>query len=100
MLFQQPNDVALKRVEFIGAFGDRGPLVTLPPRSLAHRVEAQFKFASNLPQAELLLDEQLPDLTISLIIDHGWPPNTLRKTSPTLTEPERDAPTRSRLRTW
>ena len=27
--------------------------------------------AGNLPQAELLLDEQMPNLAIGLIIDHG-----------------------------
>src|SRR6266436_8155096 len=71
VLFQQPNDVSLEGIEFAGAFGDRGPLVTLPPCPLAHCVEAQFEHASNLPQAELLLAEQMPDLAIGLIIDHG-----------------------------
>src|SRR5260370_22620493 len=71
VLFQQPNDVSLERIEFTGAFWDSGPLVTLPPRPLAHRVKAEFEFASNLPQAELLLREQVPDLAIGLIIDHG-----------------------------
>jgi hypothetical protein len=71
VLCQQPKDVSLERIEFAGAFGNRGPLVALPPRPLAHRVKAQFKFASNLPQAQLLLDEQVPDLAVSLIVDHG-----------------------------
>lgn len=71
VLFQQPNDVSLKGIEFARPFGDRSWLITLPPRPLAHRVEAQVEFASNLPQAELLLDKQVPDLAIGLVIDDG-----------------------------
>jgi hypothetical protein len=34
-------------------------------------VKAQVEFASDLAQAKLLLREQVPDLAIGLVIDHG-----------------------------
>ena len=71
MLFQQGDDLAFERIEFAGALGDRGSLVALPSRPLAHRVQTQFELASDLAQAQPLLDEQVPNLAIGLVIDHG-----------------------------
>src|ERR1017187_7486400 len=92
VLFQQADDVALERIEFAGALGYGGWFKTLPPGPLAHRVQTQFEFAGNLPQAQLLFGEQLPNLAIGLIINHARPPIALRKISPTLTGPRPRAP--------
>ena len=98
MLFQQSDDVALERIKFAGALGYGGRFKTLPHGPLAHGVQTQFEFAGNLPQAQLLFGEQIPNLAIGLIINHARPPIALRKISPTLTEPDRAAPTGSKLR--
>src|SRR5439155_7617597 len=74
VLLQQPKDVSLEGIQFAWALGDRGSLVTFTPGPLAHRVKAQFEFAGDLSQAELLLDEQMANLALGLIIDHGLPP--------------------------
>ena len=100
VLFQQADDVALERIKFAGALGYGGWLKTLPPGPLAHRVQTQFEFAGNLPQAQLLFGEQMPNLAIGLIINHAAPPIALRKISPTLIGPDRAAPAGSKLRTW
>src|SRR5271155_1523275 len=64
MLFQQTDDVALERIEFAGALGNGGGFKTLPPGPFAHRIQTQFELAGNLPQAQLLFGEQMPNLAI------------------------------------
>jgi len=71
VLFQQADDLALNGIEFAGALGQRGSLKALPPGPLAHGVQTQFELAGNLPQAQLLFGEQVPNLAIGLIVDHG-----------------------------
>src|ERR1035438_4350549 len=67
MLFQQADNVALERIDFAGALGYGGWFKSLSPGPLAHRVQTQFEFAGNLPQAQLLFSEQMSNLAISLI---------------------------------
>ena len=55
----------------LARLGIGGPFETLPPSPFAHGVETQFEFAGNLPQAQLLFGEQVPNLAIGLIVDHG-----------------------------
>ena len=71
VLGQQAQDLALVGIELAGALGLRGPLEALPAGPLAHGVYTQFERAGNLPQAQLLDGEEVPNLAIGLIIDHG-----------------------------
>jgi hypothetical protein len=71
VLFQQADDLPLKGIELAGTLGSFGFLKTLPARPFAHRVQAEFEFAGNLPQPKALFSEQVPNLAIGLIIDHS-----------------------------
>ncbi len=53
-----------------GTPGYRGPVKTLPPRPLAHRLEVQLELAGNLVQPQSLFGEEVPDLAIGLVVDH------------------------------
>jgi len=60
-----------------------------------HPDDKERVLAANLPQAELLFGEQVPNLAIGLVVNHGRPPIAWRNNSPTLIGPERGAPTGS-----